>query len=251
MLLDGTAALRRAALAGALFGAAAALKYSNAIFVAGGVAARAGHARPAGRARWLAAYVAGGAVGGRASSPGPWLALMWREFGNPVFPLFNAWFRRPRAASTWSRRFALQDLWRGARLSLPHDRARPPSVRETFAPDLRFAALARARRAALPLAAALRRAPVRCAAATGACSASLRRALVLWLATSANARYGLVVLLLAGVCLARLAERLLPLRGGAHRARACCSLVQIGTAVVAVAAALVPRRAVVPALARL
>ena len=35
---------------------------------------------------------------------------------------------------------------------------------------------------------------------------------MLWLATSANGRYGMVVLLLAGVCLAYLAERLLPLR---------------------------------------
>ena len=37
-------------------------------------------------------------------------------------------------------------------------------------------------------------------------------AFCLWLATSANGRYGLLVLLLAGLCLARLLEHLLPLR---------------------------------------
>ena len=36
--------------------------------------------------------------------------------------------------------------------------------------------------------------------------------LALWLATSSNARYGLLVLMLAGVCLARVLERLLPHR---------------------------------------
>ena len=142
----------------------------------------------------------------------------------------------------------LQDLGAALAFPVPHDRARPPSVLpKSFAPDLRLAAL-------LP-----RPSPCRwwrrCAArrwrslaATGACSRSFAPPRVLWLATSANARYGLVVLLLAGVCLARIAERLLPLAGGARRARPAAR----GAARHhhgGFADALVPRRAVVPALA--
>jgi hypothetical protein len=62
--------------------------------------------------------------------------------------------------------------------------------------------------------------------------AFLCAAAVLWLATSANARYGLVVLLLTGVCLARIAERLLPLPA-ARVALALLLLVQLGTTMVA------------------
>jgi hypothetical protein len=99
LLLDsGEGAVRRAAAAGALFGAAAALKYSGAIF---GVAALPlalalpGLSR-ASRLRAGLAYVAGGAVAFGLLA-GPWLALMAREFGNPVFPLLNGWFRSPDA----------------------------------------------------------------------------------------------------------------------------------------------------------
>ena len=28
---------------------------------------------------------------------GPWFLVLWREFGNPVFPLMNAWFESPHA----------------------------------------------------------------------------------------------------------------------------------------------------------
>ena len=56
---------------------------------------------------------------------------------------------------------------------------------------------------------------------------------MLWLATSANARYGMVVLLLAGVCLARLVERALP--PGAARV-ALALLVTLQLAITAIAA---------------
>src|SRR5204862_272378 len=54
----------------------------------------------------------------------------------------------------------------------------------------------------------------------------------LWLASSANGRYGMVVLLLAGVCLARVVERLLP----SHAARVTLAVllaVQVGISVIA------------------
>jgi hypothetical protein len=201
LLLGG----RWVALAGMLFGAAAALKYSNAIF---GLAAlplaisvRAGFA-----------YMAGGAIA-VALLAGPWLALMWHEFGNPVFPLFNAWFESPHAPAInlIGERFTPRDL--GAALAFPFrmavlDRA---LYSETFAPDIRFAALVVAL-GAFAVLKALRKAPV--AAALGATDkrvlAFLGLGALLWLASSANARYGLIVLLLGGVALARLVERVLP-----------------------------------------
>jgi hypothetical protein len=213
---------RRAALAGALFGAAAALKYSNAVFVLAAFPLALAMPGLAGRSRWPAAggYLAGVAMAIGVLA-GPWLALMQREFGNPVFPLTN-----PAGG-----RFMLQDL--GAALAFPFrmialDRH---LYSETFAPDLRLAALLAAA-AALPLATALRRAPVALTGSDWRVLAFLCGAGVLWLATSANARYGLVVLLLAGVCLARIAERLLPL-AAARVALALLLLVQLATTAVA------------------
>ena len=213
---------RRAALAGVLFGAAAALKYSNAVFVLAAFPLALVMPGLAGRSRWLAAgsYLVGAALAIGVLA-GPWLALMQREFGNPVFPLTNA----------AGGRFMLQDL--GAALAFPFrmialDRH---LYSETFAPDLRPAALLAAA-VALPLVAALRRAPVALTGSDWRVLAFLCAAAVLWLATSANARYGLVVLLLAGVCLARIAERLLPL-AAARVALALLLLVQLGTTVVA------------------
>jgi hypothetical protein len=210
---DAARAVRRPLLAGLLFGAAAALKYSNAFFAL--AAAPLVLATPGGwRPRLLAglAYAAAGA-GAVALLAGPWMALMWREFGNPVFPLLNGWFRSPEApaSSMFAGRFVPQDLW--AALALPYHLIAPGSMlyAEITAPDLRFAALALAA-AALPFAARFGRLE-RAAALRGADWRLLgffALALVAWVATSANGRYGLVVLLLAGVCLARLVERMLP-----------------------------------------
>ncbi len=187
LLLDG----RHFALAGVLFGAAAALKYSNAIF------ALAAFPLTFVGLRAASAYIAGGALA-VAVLAGPWLALMLREFGNPLYPL---------GAS--SLRFTPTDLV--AALTFPFrmavlDRA---LYAEIFAPDLRPAALVVAA-LAVPFvrkgtSSALQSMDWRVFGFLGAAAA-------LWLVTSANGRYGLMVLLLAGVCLARLAERLLPLR---------------------------------------
>jgi hypothetical protein len=174
-------------VAGLLFGAAAALKYSNAIF--------AFAALPlvflAGR-RAVAAYVAGGALA-VALLAAPWLALMMREFGDPFFP----------GLTGGAGRFAPQDL--AAALLFPFRMVvlERSLYSEMFAPDLRFAALALCA-IALP---AFRR-----NVADWRLLGFFALAYVLWIAISANGRYGLVLLLLAGVCLAVLAERLLPLR---------------------------------------
>ncbi len=200
-------AVRHAFAAGLLFGAAAALKYSNALFALAAVplALAMPGLHGAARARGALAYAAGGALA-VAALAGPWMVLMAREFGNPVFPLLNGWFRSPHAPAfnMESGRFAVRGL--GDALAFPFRMVAPDRTlyAEITAPDLRFAPLMLAA-LALPFA--------------GALSPTDRRvlgffalALLAWLATSANGRYGIIVLLLAGPCLARLLERLLPLR---------------------------------------
>jgi len=237
LLLDESPiAARRALAAGALFGAAAALKYSNAIYALAALPLALAMPRLSGvaRARACLAYMAGGAVT-LAAMAGPWLALLMREFGNPVFPLMNGWFQSPYAPAVnmVSERFTPAEFT--AVLSFPFrmialDRG---LYSENFAPDVRFAALLAAA-VALPFVAGRRNAPP-----PGALRgddwrllAFFTASLMLWLVSSANGRYGLIVLLLAGVCLARITERLLP--GGAARVTLGVLLVaQLATSIVA------------------
>jgi hypothetical protein len=217
LLLLGAGAhpVRRAAAAGALFGAVAALKYSNAIFALAALPLACALPGLSWRARLRAAagYAAAGVLA-VAVFAGPWLALMWREFGNPVFPLMNAWFQSPHALpnNLVGTRFQPTDL--AAAVAFPFRMALlDRSVyAEIFAPDFRLAALAAVAVAAAAMALLRRRARAARAlhGADWRVLAFLGGALVLWLASSANARYGLVVLLLAGVGLTRLTERLLP-----------------------------------------
>src|SRR5207245_904084 len=150
-------AARRALAAGALFGAAAALKYSNAIYVLAALPLALAMPVLSGVARLRAclAYLAGGA------------ALLAAAVALPVVAA-----RRNAPPQSALR----GDDWR---------------VLAFFAASL-----------------------------------------VLWLASSANARYGLIVLLIAGVALARIAERLLP-AGIARTALAMLLVVQLGTSVMA------------------
>ena len=218
LLVDdsGTHPQRRALSAGLLFGVATALKYYNGIFALAALPlaiALSGHSWRA-RLRAGATYAAGGAVA-LAVFAGPWMLLMWRKFGNPVFPLFNGWFRSPEAppSNMFAGRFAVHGL--GDALAFPFRLIAPYRAlyAEITAPDLRFAPLVLAF-AALPLVAALHLRPPKGSARLGGADRRLLgffcAAYALWLATSANGRYGVIVLLLAGLCLARLAERLLP-----------------------------------------
>ena len=208
----------RSAAAGALFGAAAALKYSNALFaLAASVLAvsrpgRGGFAR----VRMLFAYAVGG-LAGTALFGGATFVHLYREYGNPAFPLFNAWFRSPDfpPISVLAERFAPKSLEDA--LLFPLRVVSPESLTyaEISAPDLRFAVLA-VLAAAIATQALWRR--VRPAAVTAATLSSIDLRLLAffalayaaWLATSANGRYGMLVVLLVGLLAARLADRLLP-----------------------------------------
>jgi len=214
MLHGGSHAARRAAAAGALFGAAAALKYSNAAYALAALPLSLAMPGVSGalRLRACLAYVSAAALA-LAILAGPWLALLWHKFGNPVFPLMNGWFRSPDALpfNMIGERFAVHDA--SAVLAFPFRMVTldPRIYAENFAPDLRFAALLLALLALAALA-AKRGAPARGAfvGADWRVLAFFGFALTLWLAGSANGRYGMVVLLLVGVCVARAVELLLP-----------------------------------------
>jgi hypothetical protein len=201
----GRGGASRGLAAGALFGAAAAVKYSNAVFALAALVLLVG--RPV---RVALGYAAGGAFA-VALLAGPWCLALAREFGNPVFPLFNGWFRSPYAppVNLIGERFA-SGGWMDA-LTLPLRMATiSQSVYiETAAPDIRIAALLAAA-LAVPLF-GRRSAVPKLASADWRLLSFFAVAVALWIATSANGRYGIPILLLAGVVLARLVERLLPL----------------------------------------
>lgn len=234
LLLEGDGgAPRRAALAGALFGAAAALKYSNAIFAIAAFPLVLAVPRQS-RLRVGLGYVAGG-IAAFGVLAGPWLALMYRDFANPVFPLMNGWFQSPYAPAfnMAAARFTF-DGW-GAVLSFPFRMAVLGSslYSEILAPDIRFAVLAVAALALAAVAAARRLAPLRALGPVDwRCLVFFGSGVFLWLATTANARYGMALLLLAGVCLVRMVERLLP-AGVARVALVVMVAVQVGTSIYA------------------
>ena len=93
--------LASAALAGALLGAATALKLTNGVFALGVVGfALAGPDGPRERIVWLlacgvVAILAFVVVGG------PWHLALWQRFGNPLFPFFNDIFPSPDYPGIW------------------------------------------------------------------------------------------------------------------------------------------------------
>ena len=78
----------RCILAGLLLGAAVGLKLTNVVFAVGAAACLLLSTRP------LVAllYLAIGGAAGAAATSGAWSMMLWRDMGNPVFPLFNGLF---------------------------------------------------------------------------------------------------------------------------------------------------------------
>lgn len=235
LLLDpGPRPAGRAALAGALFGAAAALKYSNAIYAFAALPLAIAVPGLSGRARLRSAlaYAAGGMTA-LAVLAGPWLALMLQEFGNPVFPLMNGWFQSAHApaANLVGERFTAKDFADAVTLPFRMMLLDRSLYAEIFAPDIRVAALL-AGAIAVPVLGARRRMASVLRGPDWRVFAFCAVASVLWVASSANARYGMVLLLLAGVCLARITERVLP-AGAARVALALMLGVQVAMSIVA------------------
>ena len=89
-------------LAGAVVGAAVSLKLTNAAFAIGlFAAAMVGWRSWSERLTAIAATCAGGCLG-FALCGGFWYLRMWRTFGNPFFPYYNAIFRSPDYPSATS-----------------------------------------------------------------------------------------------------------------------------------------------------
>jgi hypothetical protein len=141
----------------------------------------------------------------------------------------NGWFHSPYApqVNMVSERFRVSSL--AAAFAMPFRMATLDRglYSETFAPDIRFAALVAVALALAAASLARGREGRRLQATDWRLLGFLAAASVLWLTTSANARYGMLVLLLGGVALARLVERLLPVVS-ARIALAAILIVQIG-----------------------
>lgn len=216
-------------LGAALVGTAAGMRIHNAIYVialfcAFGVA---GFASMRERFRTIIAF-AGGTLTGWALCFLPWASKIYREFGNPLFPLYNGFFQSPdfppaNLPLTSFVPASLQEL-----VTLPFRMAAhaPWLYTEVPLPDVRPALLAMCMAIWLML---------RMLAAAGARSGlparfqrlTIRRndegddgvriilaffwlSAALWLATSSNARYGVALFLLAGPVCGLFLYRLLP-----------------------------------------
>jgi Glycosyltransferase family 87 len=79
---------QRYVVAGLLIGAAVGLKLTNVVFALGAAACLLVSARPF---LGISCLAIGGAVGAAATG-GAWSWMLWRDFGNPFFPLFNGIF---------------------------------------------------------------------------------------------------------------------------------------------------------------
>ncbi|MBS1186363.1 MAG: hypothetical protein H6R04_381 [Burkholderiaceae bacterium] len=139
---DEPARLMRYALAGGvLLGIGAGLKLTNAPFaVAACVFGFLPGMQWMRRFRFFVSLIVGGIAGGLLAT-GHWCWLLYREFGNPIFPFFNGVFRSPDFISVSHRheRFLPESL--GDALTLPFRIIETYSwiYTELSAPEMRFA----------------------------------------------------------------------------------------------------------------
>lgn len=214
---DGKARALSSAGAGLLLGVAVGIKLSSAVFALAGFALmlwrwRGGRATPV----LVAAFVAGGAVGGVASMAW-WSWQLWQQFGNPVFPLYNNIFKSPVApeVAVLAQRFMPQAPWDYLSRLWEMAELKRFVYTEVFLPDLRpLAALALlmlvGMRAGISRLRASDRGDVKWRPLDGDLLVFLAISYVLWIKTSGNGRYMLAWFLLIGVVLARWAWVALP-----------------------------------------
>ncbi|HKE94721.1 MAG TPA: hypothetical protein VKB34_10470 [Povalibacter sp.] len=201
----------RALLAGLCIGAAIGLKLSNVIY--GPACALLLVCLPASLKRRVMSlvYLALGAVIGFAIMHGYWSWLLWQEFRNPFFPMFNGFFASPDypAISHQHGRYLPEGLVDVLTLPLRVTRLRSWIYTESVSPDLRLAAfIIVAAAGAWILAAARFRA--RFAAAWKDFRGVMPLAVcfiggyAFWQLTSGNGRYGIGILMLCGPVVAAL-----------------------------------------------
>lgn len=212
---------RMALLAGLLAGVAMAAKLSNVVFALAVAAAIAlpWHEKPR---TWMQ-RTGSGAIGmllGFIATQGWWSWRLLQTTGNPFFPFFNGIFRSPYFITESAGQQRFQPTSLGDLLTLPWRMAQgnswayielsaPTVVPLAICVALVLLGVVHAGRLLLhrgkASAPAIAGAGPRFAAAAGVSAA-------LWLATSANGRYGITLFLLLGPALALLLLRLLPRR---------------------------------------
>jgi hypothetical protein len=211
--------LKLLAVAACLAGIAVAARVHNAIFVLALGGALLLVRFPDSR-MWLryVAVFAGACAGAWLLSFAPWAWRVYREFGNPIFPLFNGFFASADYPAVNLRFVGFVPQSAGDLLLLPFRMATYQEWRfgEKPFPDVRPALLVLS--AAAGVLALMYR---KLTATIEAKEPSQARRLVLvffaigallWLVTSSNSRYGMPLFLLAGPVCGVLLYRFLPLR---------------------------------------
>ncbi len=208
-------------LAGALIGAAVALKLTNVYFSVTALPLLL--CAPIGlRQRLLNVLVFGlGGMLGALAAGGYWALQMWEMFGNPMFPLFNHIFQSPEfTAAQFAHTRFLPETFAEAALR-PFVMATPWSAVhiENMAPDLRYifllllagalGVIALRRRFARGTAENAATAPAFLhQRALGALAAGLVLSWLFWLFSSGNSRYFLAMGCIAGIVLPALLLRI-------------------------------------------
>ena len=189
-------------LAGTLIGIAAALKLTNVIYIASAGAAIliAARFKPAGwrTALWYGVGIFLGAI----LAGGWWSFQLYREFGNPFFPLFNEYFQSPDFPSVKLSHERFKPASFIDALTFPFDMAKSRSwiYVENAAADTRFALLAvlaliwviereRRKRANLDV-------PIARNISAELIIAFFLVSIPAWMVTTCNGRYALPILLL-------------------------------------------------------
>lgn len=200
---DRGLARRRLALAGLLIGLAVALRVHNVVFAValGGALTLCPLPGRGGKAVALVLF-GGAALAAWLAAGAPHAWSLYREFGNPVFPFYNGVFRSPDFPPASLAMGILVPPGLADALSLPFRIAQPrPWVYTEMAlADVRPALLVLAAAGAAIAWAA------RCFAGARPAAAAPRALIMLffvlggamWVATSANARFGAALFLLAG-----------------------------------------------------
>ncbi len=216
-------------LAGLALGGATALKLTNAVHAVAALAIFA--FMPLGLSQRLRAALVFCLAAGAAFLvvAAPWGLRMARQFGNPLFPLFNNWFHSPYFTTAPLRhfRFVPSNFVEG--LLRPFALIDPAPMRnvELMAPDLRYAALSlllaawaivafRRRRARQPTQAPTTPSPA-ASRVTRALTAGVVIDWTLWLYGSGNGRYFLPGACLAAVALVGLSFTVFGLESKARR----------------------------------
>ncbi len=191
--------------AGLLFGVAAGLKLTNGIFaVAALIAIQTLHGTLYLRIQ-RAAMFSLAVLAGLAMASGWWSWMLWEQFGNPVFPLFNGIFKSPDfpAVSVTHDRFAPHGIWDFLMLPLRMMKMNSGIYVEILAPDIRAGVLL-ILAGATALVATYRRTraasvnPVPVSAVAIQVAIFFLVAWALLFGTSGNGRYAIPLLLLLG-----------------------------------------------------